>query len=41
MKLLLDENFPKRLKEEIAHHKFQNNKYQILKAHLYSFISYS
>ncbi len=41
MKLLLDENLPKRLKEDIADHKFQDNKYQILTAHLYSFISYS
>jgi hypothetical protein len=41
MKLLLDENIAKRLKEDIADHEFQNNEYQILTAHLYSFISYS
>jgi len=41
MKLLFDENLPKRLKEDFADHEFQNNEYQILTAHLYSFISYS
>jgi hypothetical protein len=41
VKLLLEENLPKQLKEDFVDHEIQNKEYQILTEHLFSFISYS